>query len=73
MSEIQTDDTGGTAKKRARKDKLAPPTAQEILDKAKREARPTTPAEKRRLEQAGQMLMPGHLDLPHLTATALSR
>lgn len=73
MSEIQTDETGGTAKKRARKDKLAPPTAQEILDRAKREARPTTPAEKKRLERAGQLLMPGHLDLPHLTAATLRR
>ena len=73
MSDTEVEDAGAKTKKRARKDKTAPPTAQEILDKAKREARPTTPAEKRRLEQAGQMLMPGHLDLPHLTASALGR
>ena len=73
MSDTEIEEAGAKTKKRARKDKTAPPTAQEILDKAKGEARPTTPTEKARLERAGQMLMPGHLDLPHLTSTALSR
>lgn len=73
MPETVTEPQAETKKKRARKDKLAPPTGAEILEKAAREAKPTTPAEKRRLEREGQMLMPGHLDLPHMTAASLGR
>ncbi|MCJ2009784.1 hypothetical protein [Methylobacterium sp. J-092] len=54
------------AVKRKRRDKLAPPTGAEILEKAAREARPTTPAERRKMERAGQLLMPGHTSLPML-------
>ncbi|TXN23989.1 hypothetical protein [Methylobacterium sp. WL9] len=62
--EPETDATPPSEKKRGRKSKHAQPTVQEILDKARREARPSTPAERRRIEAAGQQLLPGHDDLP---------
>ena len=54
------------AVKRKRRDKLAPPTGAEILEKAAREARPTTPMERKKMERAGQLLMLGHTSLPML-------
>lgn len=41
-------------------------TAEEILEKARRDALPSTPAERRKIEAAGQILMPGHDQLPTL-------
>ncbi|WP_156648357.1 hypothetical protein [Methylobacterium sp. Leaf108] len=68
MEVDQHQDEQAKAPKKARKIKGAAPTAQEILEKARREARPTTPAERVKIEAAGQCLMPGHLELPVMKA-----
>lgn len=64
------DDQAQPASKRRRKDKYAPPTGAEILEKARREARPTTPTERRKLERSGQLSIPGYKDLPHVAAVS---
>lgn len=69
MTELM-DDQARPAQKRKRKDKYAPPTGAEILEKARRDARPTTPTERRRLERSGQMSIPGYTDLPHMAAVS---
>jgi hypothetical protein len=72
MEAEQHHDETGKAPKKPRKVKGAAPTAQEILDKAKREARPTTPAERKKLEAAGQGLFPGYRDLPLMSPPSSS-
>lgn len=37
-------------------------TAEEILEKARREARPVSPPERRRLERKGQQQLPGYAE-----------